>query len=143
MALRSFSRRDSATKLLKKLGIDKSRYNDFIVRHGSQDYRVDETAAIESLKPQTKAVKTVAKPAPAAKPAKAAKAAKALKPGKVTVVTAIEAPKKVSQAQQIRDLILKGKGNDEIVELLNLPLKKLTYPAWYRSQLKKQGRLGV
>lgn len=138
MALRSFSHRDSATKLLKKLGIDKSRYNDFIVKHGPQDFRVNETAAIESLKPQTKAVKAVPKPASAVKPAKTRK------PGKVVVVTTTEVPTKPqSLSSQIKELILKGRTNQEIIDQLNLPETKLTYPSWYRCQLRKQGRLSV
>lgn len=116
--------RDSATSILRKLGVKPRDYNFFISKRDDGKLVVAVEAATAHLQslllPSTPAPKVEPKAAPAAK-----------------------GEKKVSCSAVARDLILAGKTNDEvwvvIAEQFKLDQKKRGYPAWYRFQLRKTG----
>ena len=99
------SRRDSATAILRKLGIAKPDYNKFVSLGEDGLFFVNVEDAVRSLQ----------------KPVKKAKAAKVAKEPKITL------------ASSIRHLVAQGKTNAEIFEELKLPADKRWYPAWYRA----------
>lgn len=122
--IKTYTRRDSATAALRKKGVDKSKYNDFITKRG--DIWTVDFAALEE--------KVVAEPKTASKIKKAAKkVAKAAKQAKVTV------------SSRARELILDGLANADVFAKLkdefSLDDSKKHYPAWYRSELRRKGLL--
>ncbi len=120
MTTKTYASRDSATSALRKIGIQARDYDLFITKtDGKFECRLGEAAAhLESLKnPKPKA----------AKPAKT------------------KEPKRQSISQVARDLILDGKTNQEVWEVLqaqfNLDHAKRSYPTWYRCEMKRKGLL--
>jgi hypothetical protein len=115
--------RDSATSILRKLGVKPRDYNFFITSNGGIKLAVDVVAAQAHVQALTQPTN----PAPEVK--------------KVSLVAKSE--KKISCSAAARDLILSGKTNEEvwtvIAEQFNLDAKKRGYPAWYRFQLRKAG----
>lgn len=125
-AVKILARRDSATTILRKLGIQARDYDFFIEK--MTDGRIACQVAraemhLESLKnPQPKNKPDAAKD-DAAKPAK----------------------KREGVSQTARDLILAGKTNEEVWAVLqqtfNLDRSKRHYPTWYRCEMKRKGLL--
>lgn len=118
--MKIYSRRDSATTVLRKLGVDPSHYNKFIkLEHGT--FKCDITKAEAFLKKASKPVKS--------KPLKSNKK---------------QSPR-VTMATTAYDLIRDGKTNAEVLAVLQsvfgLPENKNHYPAWYRAHMKRKGLL--
>jgi hypothetical protein len=112
--------RDSATTILRKLGVKSRDYNLFIEK------MTDGGFAVQAAKSRMH-LKALTAPAPAAKPA--AKRGGKNDPSSCSAVA--------------RTLIRKGKTNAEVWEVLKeqfgLDDKKRGYPSWYRFQLRRAG----
>jgi len=125
-AVKIFKSRDSATSLLRKLGINSRDYNFFIEKMTDGQFACKVSMAemhIESLKnpkPVEAKVKTTKK-------------------------TAEPKAKKAGISATARELILSGKTNQEVWEVLkqqfNLDDSKKHYPTWYRCEMKRTGLL--
>ena len=120
--------RDSATAILRKLGVKPRDYNFFISKRDDGKLVV----AVEAATAHLQSLLLPSTPAPKVESKAESKATPAPK-----------AEKKVSCSKVAQDLILAGKTNDEvwavIAEQFNLDQKKRGYPAWYRFQLRKAG----
>lgn len=118
MTTKTYSRRDSATSALRKMGIDKKHYNDFITKT-DDGFKCDLDAAKKSLSGPTEKSKAQAK-----------------KGGKKT-------SSRRTASSVIRGLIEDGLSNKEIWEKVkgefNLDEAKRSYPAWYRSEMRRKG----
>lgn len=120
MTTKTYASRDSATSALRKLGIQARDYDLFITKvDGKFECKLGAAAEhLESLK----------NPKP-----------KAGKPAKT------EKPKRAGISQLARDLILGGKTNQEVWDVLkqqfNLDDSKKHYPTWYRCEMKRKGLL--
>ena len=133
-AVKIFKTRDSATSLLRKLGIQPRDYNLFIEKLSDGRFACQVAKAemhLESLK----------NPAPKTIMGSAIKAGRRAadpvvqdKPAKAKGVSAVA-----------RELILAGRTNQEvwavIKEAFNLDDSKKHYPSWYRCELKRAGKL--
>ena len=112
--------RDAATAQLRKLGVTKEFYNKFITRHEG-GFSVELGAAKKFLEP-----------------AKTAKTKRDVKRDGVT-------RREDTVSARARQLILEGLANKDVFtklqEEFNLPETKKSYPAWYRSELRRQGKL--
>ncbi len=124
-AVKFYARRDSATTVLRKMGIPACDYNAFIEVMSDGRFACHIARAemhLESLK----------NPKPAE-----TKAAKAARPAAET--------KRAGISQLARALILAGKTNQEvwaiIKEAFDLDDSKKHYPSWYRCELKRKGDL--
>lgn len=109
--LKTFNTRDAATSYLRKQGMDKSHYSEFITNTG-RGLTINLAQVDEFLHPTVKAPKV-----------------------KVVKTPAVKAPNGNGLAGQIRTLILAGQTNEQIFAELSLPEAKKSYPAWYRRQL--------
>ena len=107
--LKTFNTRDAATSYLRKQGMDKSHYSEFITNTG-RGLTINLAQVDEFLHPTVKVTKTVK-------------------------TRAAKAPNGNGLAGQIRTLILAGQTNEQIFAKLDLPETKKSYPAWYRRQL--------
>jgi hypothetical protein len=141
MTTKTYTSRDSATSALRKLGLQARDYNLFITKVDDKfECKLGAAAAhLGSLKNP--------KPVEEAKPV-AAKEPKVVKAGRRAVdpVVAVEAkPKKMGISATARELILSGKTNQEVWEVLkqqfNLDDSKKHYPTWYRCEMKRTGML--
>lgn len=134
---KTFAKRDSATAALRKLGVAKEDYNNFIevveAPHG-KFFNVDLNAAKESLGTKV----TLPKDYIDSLPKTTLKSA----PAK-TAPAAINGNGKITVSSFIRSLIQAGKTNAEIwAEVqpkFNLADSKKNYPAWYRSEMNRKG----
>lgn len=130
MTTKTYTARDSATSALRKLGLQARDYNLFITKVGDKfECKLGAAAAhLESLKNP--------KPAVTEEPKAKAKAAKK---------TAEPKSKKAGISATARELILAGKTNQEVWEVLkqqfNLDDSKKHYPTWYRCEMKRTGLL--
>jgi len=128
-AVKIFKTRDSATSLLRKLGIQSRDYNFFIEK------MTDGQVACQVAKAEMH-LESLKNPAPKAeaKPAKTS-----------TKKTAEPKVKKVGISATARELILNGKTNQEVWAILkeqfNLSDSKKHYPTWYRCEMKRNGQL--
>ncbi len=127
-AVKFYARRDSATTVLRKMGIHARDYNAFIKVMSDGQFACHIARAemhLESLK----------NPKPAE--TKVAKVAKVERPAAETKRTGISAT--------ARALILAGKTNQEVwAELkqqFDLDDSKKHYPTWYRCEMKRKGQL--
>lgn len=138
--LKYYSKRDSATAVLRKMGVPKDRYNDFITVDKNQVYldlsAAEAYLAAKMLKEQESAAKkSLVGDIQKASVVKGAdkEAKKSTKVGKESVS---------SVCQQ---LILAGKTNDEVWTVVKAQFKlgddKKYYPSWNRSFLKRTGKL--
>lgn len=121
-------RRDSATSVLRKMGINSRDYDLFIEK--MEDGRLACKVAmaemhLENLKKQVKS-KTTKKPKAAKKPKE----------------------KRITISSLCRDMILDGATNDEIFATLQEKYgeerfgpDKRHYPVWYRCELRRKGAL--
>ena len=121
-----FKRRDSATALLRKMGINSRDYGLFIEKMEDGRFTCQVALAeghLESLKEQTKP-----------KPKKKA--------------TKVKKEKRVTISSLCRDMILDGADNAAIFKALQEKYgeerfgpEKRHYPAWYRCELRRKGEL--
>lgn len=129
-AVKTVARRDSATTILRKLGIKSSDYNMFIMQTADGRYAVAEDKAKEYLQAQLRKVATEEVPQ------------KQLK-GRTAKEAATNQIKRPSVAGVIRKLILDGMDNKAIHEVMKRDFghdeDKAHYPAWYRSQMRREG----
>lgn len=129
-AVKTVARRDSATTILRKLGIKSSDYNMFIMQTADGRYAVAEDKAKEYLQAQLRKVATEEVPQ------------KQLK-GRTAKEAATNQIKRPSVAGVIRKLILEGMDNKAIHEVMKRDFghdeDKAHYPAWYRSQMRREG----
>lgn len=129
MTTKTYTARDSATSALRKIGIQARDYNLFITKIGDKfECKLGAAAThLESLKNP--------KPVEAAKPATT----------KTTKKTTEPKAKKTGISATARELILSGKTNQEVWEVLkqqfNLDDSKKHYPTWYRCEMKRTGLL--
>lgn len=127
MTNKTYTRRDSVTVILRKMGIDKAEYNNHIITNADGTFSIREQ---DQTLPWEDAPKTEA--APAAESKKSTKAEK-------------EPRRTVSFAA--REHILAGHDNKKVFELLksefNLDDNKKSYPSWYRSEMKRKGQLSA
>jgi hypothetical protein len=140
MTTKTYTARDSATSALRKLGLQARDYNLFITKVGDKfECKLGAAAAhLESLKnPKPVAeAKTGDKPGVAKEP-------KVVKAGRRAVE--VKTTKKTGISATARELILSGKTNQEVWEVLkqqfNLNDSKKHYPTWYRCEMKRTGLL--
>jgi len=136
MTTKTYARRDSATATLRKMGIDKTLYKEFIGKSGNK-FIVDITAAEkwveDDRRPKKSTEKTVTR-----------RVSGSPKPT-VKVTERSPRPHSQSAASFIRDMILDGATNLEIFEAcqekFGYEKNKRHYPAWYRSEMRRKGTL--
>lgn len=126
--IKTYKRRDSATTVLRKMGINSRDYNLFIKKLDDGQFECDVPLAeshLKNLAKQTKLKKQKAK----AKP-------KARKEKRITI------------SSMCRDMILNGASNEQIFNALQEKYgeerfgpEKRHYPAWYRCELRRKGQL--
>lgn len=113
-----YTKRDSATAALRKMGVLKGDYNKHIKKLADGRFEL-------------------VNPSKEAKPAKAAP-----KGTKIATKTATSGSTVSSRA---RELILAGKENADVFATLkaefNLDDSKKHYPSWYRSEMRRSGAL--
>lgn len=122
-----YSSRDSATAVLKKLGIEKKDYSMFIEKKDGKFICYTEKAKLYLVGSKPAA------PAPAVSDT-------------VTVKKLKKAGiKRVTVSSMARDMILRGKTNEQVWDALKSNFKlddsKKHYPGWYRAALKRSGEL--
>lgn len=124
--MKTYKRRDSATSVLRKMGINSRDYDLFITKSDS-GVELDLDLAKKHLADLKKQ---------AEKPSKKAKAVKKTKVKRVTI------------SSLCRDMILDGATNAEIFAKLQETYgeerfgpEKRHYPAWYRCELRRTGQL--
>jgi len=129
-AVKFYTRRDSATTVLRKLGIQPRDYDLFIEKTSDGQFACQVARAemhLESLKKP----KTVLK--------------EAVKAGRRAADPEVIKTRRVGVSSMARDLILAGKTNQEVWDVLkdafNLDDSKKHYPTWYRCELKRKGLL--
>lgn len=134
-AVRFYKTRDSATSMLRKIGVQARDYNLFIEKMSDGQVACKVALAemhLESLK----------NPAPKAAEPKT-KAVKAVKTAKKAA--AEPKAKRAGISATARELILAGKTNQEVWAILkeqfNLDDSKKHYPTWYRCEMKRNGQL--
>lgn len=129
-AVKTFARRDSATAALKKLGIKASDYNMFITQTTDGRVAASLDKAAEYLQSQLRKVATEVVPQQQLK-------------GRTATEAATNQIKRPSVAGVIRKLILDGLDNKAVHEVLKRDFghdeDKAHYPAWYRSQMRREG----
>lgn len=148
--IKTFTTRDSATAFLRKQGVTKDLYNDFISNVRGQ-LVINLTKLDQHLHPATElilnpeplVVEVAPKPTRLKpEPVKAPTQPVTPKPTRLKPVAETKAPKSPygsGLAGQIRELIVTTKmTNDEIFRHLNLDADKKTYPGWYRGQLARK-----
>lgn len=125
-AVKFYARRDSATAVLRKMGIPACDYNAFIEVMSDGQFACHIARAemhLESLK-NPKPAETKAAKAPASTETK---------------------PKRAGISATARELILAGKSNQEVWTILKetfgLDDGKKHYPSWYRCEMKRKGLL--
>lgn len=127
-AVKIFKTRDSATTLLRKLGIQARDYNFFIEKMTDGRFACQVAKAEMHLNELKQ---------PAAKPTKPTKA------GRRTTDPEVQTTKKQGVSQVARDLIRAGKSNQEVWTAIkaqfNLDDSKKHYPTWYRCEMKRKG----
>lgn len=149
-APRLVARRDSATTILRKLGINSRDYNLFI-RADKDGFVVDVDLAkkhlakvAEQTAPRAQDNTPPWDPSDESKPTRAGKLPKAPKAVQKKVKEATR-PRDQSLSATIRGLILKGLDNAaiwaEVQPAFGLDDKKRHYPAWYRGQMRRAGVL--
>lgn len=143
--MKTFAKRDSATALLRKLGLAKECYNNYIEVKDGQ-FTVDVEAAAHFVSQATKFEESTKKvlmviEVPAHKKIKTTEIDK----NKKEVAAKDEAKKEVVRtvSSVAREMIIAGSTNAEIWSVLQaefgLDDKKKGYPSWYRSQCRQNG----
>lgn len=161
-----FKTRDSATALLRKMGVDRTAYSKFIIdvnRNGATFYEVNVKCAEASLTPPAARISSASK-----KENKEVTTGhtSGKKPAKLNVAKVDTLPKKfdwstlgktsytppaplkpkqtrVSISSVARDMVIAGKTDAEILVVLqrdwDLPDSKKHYPKWYRGDCIRKG----
>jgi hypothetical protein len=128
MTVKNFKRRDSATSVLRKLGVSAKDYAKYITKLDDGTFSCDVARASE-------------KPKAVAKPKAAELSGDAPEP-KVKE-TKVSEPKSETVSSVARKLIVGGKTNlevwDIIKERFGLDDAKRGYPAWYRGDMRRKG----
>ena len=128
--MKTYTRRDSVTAILRKMGIDKADYNNHIITNADGTFSVKE----QDSTPPWEEAPTV-ETAQTAEPKSTKKMAAKAEPK--------EPRRTVSSAA--REHILAGHDNKKVFELLQSEFKldddKKSYPGWYRSEMKRKGLL--
>ena len=128
--MKTYTRRDSVTAILRKMGIDKADYNNHIITNSDGTFSIKEQ---DSTPPWEEAPTVEA--APTVEPKSTKKMAAKAEPK--------EPCRTVSSAA--REHILAGHDNKKVFELLQSEFKlgddKKSYPGWYRSEMKRKGLL--
>ena len=144
--VRFYKTRDSATSMLRKMGIKSCDYNLFVdtLEDGTFACQVAKAEMhLASLKNPVMA--EVGNPAPEADQVPAAPKAKRVGRCKTDPVVQAEEPKakRGGVSTVARELILAGKSNQEIWAILketfDLDDSKKHYPSWYRCEMKRKG----
>lgn len=129
-AVKTVARRDSATTMLRKLGVQASDYNMFIQSTTDGRFAVSLDKAAQYLASKLRKVATEEVPQAKLK-------------GRTAKEAESNQIKKPSVAATIRKLILDGHDNKAIHEVLKRDFghdeDKAHYPAWYRSQMRREG----
>jgi hypothetical protein len=130
--MRTVKTRDSATTILRKLGVNSRDYNLYIEKTDA-GYVVQETLARKAVVGEV-VVDLLAKKD------------MVLTPAQAEVKPAVPAkPPKLSISGLAEQLLLAGKSNAEtwaaLKERFKLGDDKKHYPSWFRSRLRRQGRL--
>lgn len=129
-AVKFYTRRDSATAVLRKLGVQPRDYDLFIEKTSDGQFACQVARAEMHLEPLKKP-KAVLK--------------EAVKAGRRATDPEVTKDKRVGVSSMARDLILAGKTNQEVWDVLkdafNLDDSKKHYPTWYRCELKRKGLL--
>ena len=135
---RDYAARRSATQALKALGVTPAQYDRFIEKKGAR-WLVDVAAATASLvkgKPGRKVNGAAMVDDPEAPAAPAKRAAKQAK-------TKVAKTERRTVSSVARALIRAGKTNEQVFKALQQEFKladeKRSYPAWYRSDLRRRG----
>lgn len=145
-AVRFYKTRDSATSMLRKMGVQARDYNFFIeaLEDGTFACQVAKAEMhLASLKNPVMA--EVGNPAPEADQVPAAPKAKRTGRRKTDPVIQAEEPKakRGGVSTVARELILAGKTNQEVwavlKETFGLDDSKKHYPSWYRCEMKRKG----
>lgn len=134
-----YASRDNATAALRKLGITKADYDDFIVVKDGKFYADLDGARKFGAKP-------AAKEDLKSEEAAAAELKPVTKPvTKKTVAKTTASTKAKSLSATIRDLITAGKTNDQIWSKLSaaglLSDRQKHYPGWYRNEMQRAGKI--
>jgi len=129
MNTKFYTRRDSATTVLRKAGITPRDYDLYLTKSGDGvDLNLDLLAIHKATTDGKHDV-----------PAKAEMMTSEL------VVAPAKQMTKATVSSRARGLILAGKSNDEVWAAIKSEFKlsdgKKHYPSWYRAQLRRQGKL--
>lgn len=147
-----YARRDTVVAILRKMGINKADYNNFISTPTSgteSGFYVDVVAAEASLKPIKKTqskpqAETQAKPKAKPKAKQKAKAKPVVSDEHEEPATTRSTSGK-SISKIIQGMILKGMSNQQIWDVMKqqygLDDSKKYYPAWNRSEMRRSGKL--
>ena len=134
MSVKTFTRRDSATSVLRKLGINPRDYDLFIKKLAADKFEVNLDLAnkhVAKVAAQTATDKPSAKTKPAKTLVKAVETKSAVTTHNLNTVSGLA-----------RHLIEAGKTNKEVwaelQSVFNLDDTKRHYPSWFRSELKRK-----
>lgn len=125
-----YTRRDSATKVLKSIGITPDRYDTFIEKTNDGFICHLDRAREHQAFHQPQPVKEKPKPKVAATKSDGKKS-KSAQPSDQTQ----------SISASIKALIINGYSNSQIREALDLPPERSHYPSWYRCKMRRDGEL--
>jgi hypothetical protein len=148
-AIKILARRDSATTILRKLGIQARDYDFFIEKMTDGRFACKIAMAemhLESLKNPKPAVKSPGLRSPRDVFGSAMNAAKRHNEENTSkTAPKADTPKRDGISATARALILDGKTNQEVWDVLqakfNLDHSKRHYPTWYRCEMKRTGLL--
>lgn len=157
--MKTYTRRDSVTAILRKMGIDKADYNNHIITNADGAFSIreqDQTPPWETapITDEPKTINTTSEFFDAVgdilsgkKKAKDFTGPKNVDTSKAKKETKAEAPKTEKEARRTvssaaREHILAGHDNKKVFELLQSEFKldddKKSYPGWYRSEMKRK-----
>lgn len=152
-----YNRRDSATAVLRKMGFKAEDYNNHIHKNDDGTYTLTLAEEKEAKSAEKFVEKRAVNKELAETATKLSKAANHLTKAATTLDEAVHKvsdaaspeikvkTKKVGISSVARQLILDGLDNKEVWDVLkkqfNLYDNKKHYPAWYRSELKRGGKI--
>jgi hypothetical protein len=147
-----YSTRDSATGALRKIGVTKSDYDDFIARRDGKFYTDIDGAKKFVAKTSAPVVDHAASNSRIEKLLKSdaktkvgAKADKAQTKKDIAAAASKEGGQRTGVSAIVRALILEGKSNQEVWDELSsgdepvLNANQKSYPSWYRCELRRKG----
>jgi hypothetical protein len=128
-AVRTFTRRDGATAVLKKLGVKPSDYNAFVHQTTDGRYAVNVEKAQTFIESKHRLI--------------GSKVAQGTNRGKTAAAAASNVVKRPTVSGTIRELIIKGLDNAAIHAIMVRDFghdeEKKHYPGWYRSRMRADG----